>query len=58
MGIEFYTDSASEQKSYGSNVGIFTTWEFTEDYPLVGLYGTETKRGIKEFGFITLDTEC
>jgi hypothetical protein len=35
-----------------------TTWHFTDDQPLVGLYGRQTETGIAQLGFITLDTAC
>ena len=35
-----------------------TEWYFTEDKPLVGMYGRLSNLGLSQIGFITLDKEC
>lgn len=34
------------------------TWDFTEDKPLVGVYGETSDRGIEKLGMIRLDLAC
>ena len=57
-GIEFMSKNSDEKRGYGSKMGISSTLKFTEDQPLLGLYGTESQNGIKKLGFITLDLQC
>ena len=33
-------------------------WSFSDDNPLVGIYGRQTDSGIIQLGFITLNTKC
>jgi len=44
---------------YGElNDNNMVEWKFTEENPLVGMYGRQTENGISQLGFITLDTAC
>merc|ERR1719336_1176455 len=45
-------------QTYGEVTDEKTTWSFTEENPLIGLYGRQTEAGITQLGFITLDTAC
>lgn len=57
-GIKYYN---GDEKQYGDvpkRRWKKTDWEFSEDQPLVGLYGRQSERGIEQIGFITLDTQC
>lgn len=47
------------KETYGElNDNNLVEWRFTDENPLVGLYGRQTEAGISQLGFITLDTAC
>ena len=54
--LRFYREDRA--KTYGKLKDEFTEWLFTNETPLVGLYGRQSTNGIEELGFITLDTAC
>lgn len=54
--IRFYRGNLA--KTYGKIQDQFTQWLFTEENPLVGIYGRQNENGIEQLGFITLDTVC
>ena len=37
---------------------ITTSWAFTEDRPLIGLFGDSSKGKINRIGFVSLDMQC
>ena len=55
-GLRFYRDG--KYKDYGKLSDDTVTWDFTDDKPLLGLYGNHNTKGIKKLGFITLDLAC
>ena len=37
---------------------ITTSWAFTEDRPLIGVFGDSSKGKINRIGFVSLDMQC
>lgn len=33
-------------------------WEFDTGFPVIGVYGNQSDRGIEKLGFITLNEKC
>ena len=58
LSIKYKIFDADLLQTYGEVTDDKTTWAFTEENPLVGLYGRQTDAGIVQLGFITLDTAC
>ena len=58
LSIKYKIFDADLLQEYGEVTDAKTTWAFTEENPLVGLYGRQTEAGIVQLGFITLDTAC
>lgn len=56
-GIEYKIYGQLNQK-YGVIEDTYSDWHFTDQNPLIGLYGRESAHGIEELGFITLNAEC
>lgn len=54
--IRFYRGNLA--KTYGKMKDDYTQWLFTEENPLVGVYGRHNEHGIEQLGFISLDTAC
>lgn len=55
-GIRYYRGRRG--KTYGSVRRGYTDTRFSEDKPVVGLYGSHNGSRIEQLGFLTLDTEC
>ena len=49
---------AGRGKSYGNAGAGLKSWYFTEDTPLIGVYGKHEDYGIQKIGFITYDAKC
>ena len=46
-------------KTYGDLTTSLERWDFTEGFPLIGLYGYQTADSrINQVGFYSLDIEC
>ena len=43
------------KRTYGDQNDGKTVWNFTDENPLIGLYGRQTETGIAQLGFITLN---
>ena len=58
VSLVYKHEGTDLKQKYGDQSDERTTWTFTEQNPLVGLYGRQTERGISQLGFITIDTAC
>ena len=59
LSIKYKVFSEVLSKVYGDiDKEDFVQWDFTEEKPLVGLYGRQSEAGIDQLGFITLNIEC
>ena len=58
LSIKYKIFDTDLLQTYGEVADEKTTWAFTEENPLIGLYGRQTDAGIVQLGFITLDTAC
>ena len=55
-GLKYYAGSA--ELEYGDLSNDTTVWTFTEENPLIGVYGTYSSNKIQKLGFISLNTRC
>lgn len=58
LSIKYKIFDTDLLQTYGEFTSEKTTWSFSEENPLIGLYGRQTEYGIAQLGFITLDTAC
>jgi len=58
LSIKYKIFDTDLLQTYGEFTNEKTTWSFSEENPLIGLYGRQTEAGIAQLGFITLDTAC
>jgi len=59
MSILYKVFGGALKETYGElNDNNMVEWRFTDEAPLVGLYGRQTETGISQLGFVTLDTAC
>ena len=58
-GLRFYFGSRSITSGGTISEGLVsTTWTFTEENPLIGVFGDYSGGKINKIGFISLDTLC
>ena len=58
VSLVYKHDGTDLKQKYGDQGDERTAWTFTQENPLVGLYGRQTEKGIAQLGFIVLDTAC
>jgi len=59
VSIMYKVFGGALKETYGElNDNNIVEWRFTDEAPLVGLYGRQTESGISQLGFVTLDTAC
>jgi len=59
VSIMYKVFGGALKETYGElNDNNMVEWRFTDENPLVGLYGRQTETGISQLGFVTLDTAC